>query len=147
MIVVAGCSGDDGAAQDASNRSGRPTTTLRPVDTSFTGQNSAEFCTLSRTYSDRSNRFGANPTPAQLRTVTREGQTAITQAVDAAPTEIKDDVKAIARTFTTFFNELEKVDFEADRLPPAALEPLQTPEFQQATIRFQAYIRTVCDIT
>ena len=38
--------------------------------------------------------IGANATPAQLRTVAREGQTAINQAVSAAPGEIKGDVQA-----------------------------------------------------
>jgi len=136
LVVLAGCSGgdddDDAAPTTAAAGAGGPTTTVRPVDTSFSGQNSAQFCALARTYSERANAFGSNPTPAQLRTATREGQTAITQAVNAAPAEIKP--------------ELEKVNFEPARMPPAALQPLQTPEFQQSTTRFQAYGRSVCGI-
>jgi hypothetical protein len=43
--------------------------------------------------------------------------------------------------------ELEKVNFEAARLPPAAIGTLSAPEFTQATTRFQSYGRTVCGIT
>ncbi len=149
LLVLTGCSGgdDDEAAPTTSAQAGGPTTTVRPVDTSFTGQNSAQFCNLARTYSERASTLGANPTPAQLRTVTREGQTAITQAVNTAPAEIKPDVEILARTFTGLLNEFEKVNFEVARLPPAALQSLQAPEFTQSTTRFQAYIRTVCGIS
>jgi hypothetical protein len=119
---------------------------VRPVDTSFSGQNSAQFCSLARTYNERFTSVGANATPAQLRTVAREGQTAISQAVNNAPSEIKRDVEVIANTFGGVLTELEKVNFETSRLPPAALQSLQSPEFQQSTTRFHAYVRTVCGI-
>ena len=152
LLVLAGCSGggDDDAAPTTSaagSAATGPTTTMRPVDTSFTGQNSAEFCALAKTYNERFTSVGSNPTPAQLRTVAREGQTAINQAVSAAPAEIKRDVEVIANTFTTLLSELEKVNFEAARMPPAALQPMQAPEFQQSTTRFQAYIRTFCGVS
>ena len=150
LLVLTGCSGgdDDEAAPTTTSAQAAtgPTTTVRPVDTSFTGQNSAEFCTLARTYSERFTSVGSNPTPAQLRIVAREGQTAITQAVNAAPTEIKPDVEVLARTFTGLLTELERVNFEVARLPPAALQSLQAPEFAQSTTRFQAYARSVCGI-
>jgi hypothetical protein len=150
VIVLAGCSGgdDDKASPPNSAPTGAanagPTTTVRPVDTSFTGQNSAQFCALARTYNERFTSVGANSTPAQLRTLSREGQTAISQAVTAAPAEIKKDVEVIASTFNVFLGELEKVNFEVTRVPPAALQSLSAPEFQQSTTRFQAYTRSVC---
>ena len=152
LIVLTGCSGgdDDKAASPTSAPSGAansgPTTTVRPVDTSFTGQNSAQFCALARTYNERFTSVGANSTPAQLRTLAREGQTAIGQAVTAAPAEIKKDVEVIANTFNAFLAELEKVNFEAARLTPDALQALSRPEFQQSTLRFQSYSRTVCGV-
>ncbi len=149
VLLLTGCSGgeDDAAPTTSAPANTGPTTTVRPVDTSFTGQNSAQFCSLARTYNERFTSVGSNPSPAQLRTVTREGQTAITQAVNAAPAEIKPDVEVLARTFSTLLTELEKVNFEVTRLPPAALQSLQAPEFQASTTRFQAYIRTVCGIS
>ena len=147
--ALTSCSGGDGDDDKAApTTSGSvatgATTTVRPVDTSFTGANSAQFCALARTYTERFTSVSPNATPAQLRTVAREGQAMITQAVNAAPAEIKSDVEVLARTFTAVISELEKVDFEMTRLPPAALQPLQAPEFQRATTRFQAYGRTVC---
>lgn len=151
LLVLTGCSGggddDQAAPTTTAPAAGGPTTTVRPVDTSFTGQNSAQFCALARTYNERFSSVGANPTPAQLRTVTREGQTAISQAVNAAPAEIKPDVEVLARTFTGLLTELERVNFEVARLPPAALQSLQAPEFAQSTTRFQAYTRSVCGIS
>ncbi len=120
---------------------------MRPVDTSFTGQNSTEFCNLARTYKERSTAVGPNATPAQLRTVAREGQTAIAQAVNAAPAEIKGDVQVLATSFGSFLAELEKVNFEVAKLPPTAVGQLSAPEFQASTTRFQAYTRTVCGLS
>ena len=150
LLVLAGCSGgdddDDAAAPTTAAPASGPTTTVRPVDTSFTGQNSAQFCALARTYIERFRGVNPNATPAELRTITREGQAAITQAVSSAPAEIKPDVEVLARTFGGLITELERVNFEAARLPPAALQSLSAPEFQQSTTRFQAYIRSVCGI-
>ena len=150
--MLVGCSGgdDDEAAPTTSAPAGTasgPTTTVRPVDTSFTGQNSAQFCGLARTYNERFRSVGPNATPAQLRANAREGQNAISEAVNAAPAEIKRDVEVLNRTFSALLSELEKVNFEAARLPPAALTGLQAPEFQASTVRFEAYIRNVCGVS
>ena len=152
LIVMTGCSGGDDDNDAASNTTAPPaatgpTTTVLSTNTSFTGQNSAQFCGLARTYNERFSKVSANPTPAELRTVTREGQTAITQAVNAAPAEIKRDVEVIATAFNGLLAELEKVNFEVARLPPAAFGSLSTPEFTQATTRFNAYARNVCGVT
>lgn len=147
LLAMGGCSSGGGGGDDAASSTTvppGPTTTARPVDTSFTGQGSAQFCALSRTYNDRFTNLGTNPTPAQLRTYSREGQAAITEAVAAAPAEIKREVEVIAAAFNALLAELEKVNFEAARLPPAAFGGLSAPEFTQATTRFQAYVRTVC---
>lgn len=152
LLVMAGCSdGDDQKAVDttAPSSSAAPgsATTVRPVDTSFTGANSAQFCALARTFNERFSKVTTNPTPAELRTVSREGQTAINQALGAAPAEIKKDVEVISTGFGGLLTELEKVNFEAARLPPAALNALTAPEFAQSSTRFQAYLRNVCGVT
>lgn len=140
LLVLAGCSG-------GGDKAGTGPTTARPVDTSFTGQNSAQFCALARTYSDRFASVSSNPQPEQLRTVAREAQTAISQAVSAAPAEIKKDIEFLATTFGALLGELEKVNFEVARIPPTALSRLTSPEFQTSTTRFQAYSRTVCGVS
>ena len=145
LLVMTACSGDDDkAASTTTVPTASTATTVRPVDTSFTGEGSTQFCALARTFNDRSASVGSNPTPAQLRTVAREGQTAINQAVNAAPAEIKKDVEVIAGGFTVFLGELEKVNFDASKLPPSAVQSISSPDFQQATTRFQAYFRSVC---
>ncbi len=151
LLVLAGCGGGDDKKETSSPTTvaaqpGGPSTTLRPVNTSFTGQGSAQFCNLARTYNERFTSVGGNPSPAQLRAVSREGQTAITQAVNTAPPEIKRDVEVLATTFSTLIAELEKVNFEVNRLQPSALGALSAPEFTQATTRFQAYIKAVCGV-
>jgi hypothetical protein len=155
LAVLAGCSSSgDGKKQASPSTSvpgstvaGGPTTTGRPVDTSFTGKDSAQFCALAKTYTDRSTKVDPASTPAQLRSVTQEGRTAIDQAAAAAPAEIKPDVQVLANGFGTLFTELEKVNFDASKVSAAAFSPLGTPEFQASTVRFQAYIKNVCGIS
>jgi len=146
--VLAGCSSSDkGETAAPSTTSGAPTTTIRPVDTSFTGQNSAQFCTLAKTYNDKFANVGTASSPAQLRTLVQDGRTAVNAARDAAPPEIKADAQALANAFNMLFVELEKVNFDATKVPLAAFSALQAPEFQSATVRFQAYLKNVCGVT
>lgn len=152
LLVLTGCSsGDDDkdAAPAATTAPAGPTTTARPADPNFTGQGSAEFCTLARTYSERSATVGspASSSPAQLRAIANEGKTAITQAANTAPPEIKADVQLIATTFTALLAELDKVNYDFSKVTPAVFAPLQTPEFGRASQRFQAYTRDVCKIS
>ena len=151
LLVLTGCSGggdDKDAAPAASTAPAGPTTTAPPADPKFTGQGSAEFCNLARTYTER---FAgvANPasTPAQLRSIANEGRTAIAQAANTAPPEIKDDVQLISTTFTALLAELEKVNYDFSKITPAVFAPLQTPEFGRASQRFGAYSRDVCKIS
>lgn len=151
VLLLAGCSSGGGkkvASPSASApASTGPTTTVRPVDTSFTGQNSAQFCTLAKTYNDRFSNVGSASTPAQLKSVTQDGRTAIDQAAAAAPAEIKPDVQVLANAFGTLFTELEKVNFDPTKISAAAFAPLQAPEFQASTLRFQAYLKSVCGVS
>lgn len=152
LSLLTSCSsgGDDkDAAPAATTASGGPTTTAPPVAPNFTGQGSTEFCNLARTFSERSATVGnpSSSSPAQLRTLANEGRTAITQAANAAPPEIKTDVQLIATTFTALIAELEKVNYDFSKLTPAVFTPLQTPEFARASQRFQAYNRDVCKIS
>ena len=149
VLALAGCSGggDDKAAPTTTSPAAGPSTTLRPVDTSFTGQGSGQFCNLARTYNDRFTSVAPNATPAQLRTVAREGQTAIRQAQEVAPAEISGDVQTIATTFSELLADLERANFDTTKLTPATFTRLQAPEFQRSSQRFQAYLRDVCKVS
>ena len=144
LLLLPGCSSGDKDAAPPTSRPGDPATT---VDNRFTGQGSAEFCNLARTYNDRFTKIDARATPAQLRTAAREGQAAIAQAVNAAPAEIKPDVQVISTAFGSVLDELEKVNFDASKLTLTAFAKLQAPEFATSTQRFQAYAANVCKIT
>ena len=153
LVVLTGCS--SGGSKQASSGSSTPTTTaaasgptttIRPVNTSFTGANSAQFCALAKTYNDSSASRNTATTPAQLKAVTQAGQTAINQAVTAAPAEIKPDVQVLSDAFNTLFTALNQVNFDATKLSASSLTALQTPEFQASTVRFQAYLKSVCGI-
>ncbi len=149
VLALAGCSGgdDDKAAPTTTSPPAGPSTTLRPVDTSFTGQGSGQFCNLARTYNDRFTSVAPNATPAQLRTVAREGQTAIRQAQEVAPAEIRSDVQTIATTFGELLADLERANFDTTKLTAATFTRLQAPEFQRSSQRFQAYLRDVCKVS
>lgn len=152
MVVLAACNGNgDGdtaaPATTATTTEPRPSTTLRPVDTSFTGQNNSQFCATAKTYNDASSSANRATTPDQLRAEVVASRSAIDQVATTAPAEIKGDAQALANAFGVLFTELEKVNFDPTRVSLAAFTPLQTPEFAQSTLRFQAYMRTVCGIS
>lgn len=150
VVALSSCSGDGNSATQTSTPTTTtapgPLTTLRPVDTSFTGLNNAEFCALARTYTDRSGTVNQARTPDELRAGVRESQTAINQVVSTAPAEIKGDVQSLANAFGVLFTELERANFDPTKVSLTAFAPLQSPEFAQSTARFQAYVRTVCGI-
>ncbi|MGI8807138.1 MAG: hypothetical protein ACR2KK_04745 [Acidimicrobiales bacterium] len=149
MVVLTSCNGgDDKAGSGASRTTEAPgaSTTMRPVDTSFTGQNNAQFCALAKTYSERSSGVTRATTPDQLRAGVQESRNAIDQVAAAAPAEIKSDVQTLVNAFGTMFTELEKANFDPTKVSLTAFAPLQAPEFAQSTTRFQAYLRNVCGI-
>lgn len=141
--LLTSCSSGDDKKEASPTTTGAPTT-VRPVDTSFTGQNSAEFCALAETYRERSSNVSPGTSPAELRTAAEDGLTAINEVVSAAPAEIKPDVEVVAATLGAVVTELEKVEFDTTKAPPSAFAPLQDPQFQAAAGRFQAYVTQVC---
>lgn len=149
LAVTTACSSssEKEASPSTSATSAGPTTTARPVDTSFTGQGSAQFCSLAKTYTDRFANVGAATTPAQLKTVVQDGRAAINDAAAAAPAEIKPDVQVIADAFGSLVNGLDKVNYDVTKVSAEAFAPLQAPQFQASSTRFQAYTTKVCGIT
>lgn len=149
LLVLAGCGGGDDkkeASPTTSAQASGASTTLRPVETSFTGQGSAEFCNQARTFNDRFGKVGPNATVAQLRTSAREGLAAINQAVGVAPAEIKADVQVISTAFASIVADLEKVNFDFKKVTADTFTKFQAPEFGASTQRFQAYMTNVCKI-
>lgn len=149
IALSTSCSGgsDDAsspATSAATTTLSQPSTTLRPVDTSFTGVGSADFCNLGKAFNDRFTNIGTPSTPAQLRTAMGEARNAITQAVAVAPPEIRTDMQVLSTAIGEFFSALDRVNFDANRLDLSSLRAFQAPEFVTASLRLEAYLKNVC---
>jgi hypothetical protein len=143
LVLVAGCGGGDSdesapgtAPADGSAAATAPT---------FSGTDSAQFCGLVNTYTDRLTGLSrASSTPAQVRQFATELGPAIQQAVTVAPAEIKTDVTLVAAAATDYLAGLARAGYDPDRLPPDALQKFQAPDVQAASQRLQVYGQTVC---
>jgi len=145
VLAMAGCSdSDDDAGGTTNTTSGATATTVRPVDTSFTGQNSGEFCQLITTFTAGSQNLSPSATPADLEASLSEALTAIDKAVSVAPAEIKGDVSAIAGAFQTVVDELAAAGYDISKVNSSVLQALQSPGFLDAVTRLQAYLTNVC---
>jgi hypothetical protein len=150
LLALAACSSgtkSSGTTGPTSAPTAGPSTTAPAVDTHFTGQDSAAFCNLAKTYNDQSKTVAPTATPAQLRTTLRDGLATVNSAVAAAPAEIKADMQILATTFAQLADAFDKANYDPAKVDPASLQSLQSPQFQAATVRFQAYLHNVCGFT
>jgi hypothetical protein len=146
LLFLVGCR--DGSKEAAPTEApAAPAAAGSPVDTAFTGQGSATFCNLAKSYNVQSTKVGATGSPAEVRTAVQESKTAINQAVGAAPPEIRADVQVIATAFTGLADAFEKGNYEPAKVDLTSLQKFQTPQFQASSDRFQAYLRNVCKVT
>jgi hypothetical protein len=143
LLPLTGCS-DDKKNDGATPSSEGTATTARPVDTSFTGEGSEEFCRFITTFTEGSQNVSPTASAAELETSFREALTAIDQAVSVAPGEIKNDVVSIADTFERVVTAVSTADFNLDRVDASTLEALQSPGFLDAVTRLQAYLTSIC---
>ncbi|HVF13461.1 MAG TPA: hypothetical protein VM942_02620 [Acidimicrobiales bacterium] len=139
ILPLAGCSDDK-------KKEAAPTseTSVRPVDTSFSGQDSAEFCTFITTFTEGSQNVSPTASPAELEASFQKALAAIDQSVAVAPVEIKGDVSAIRDTFDTVVTAVSDAGFDLARVDPSALQALQGEGFLDSVTRLQAYLTTVC---
>jgi hypothetical protein len=150
VLATTACGND--SKKESSDTTAAPaaqatTTPGATVDTKFTGKGSAQFCALAKTYGDKSGQLVPSlSNPAQLRTIFKDLQVAVKQAVDVAPSEIKADVTLLANFYNDFAAALEKVNYDFTKVPPDISRKLQDPQFQQATTRLDAYTKQVCGL-
>jgi hypothetical protein len=143
LLPLTGCS--DGKDSDgATPTSVGGATTARPVDTSFTGEGSEEFCRFITTFTEGSQNVSPTASPAELEASFREALTAIDQAVSVAPGEIKTDVESIANTFEGVVTAVSTAEFNLDRVDASALAALQSEGFLDSVTRLQAYLTSIC---
>jgi len=143
LLPLAGCS-DDKKGASVTPTSAATGSTVRPVDTSFTGEGSAEFCRFITTFTQGSQNISPNATPAELEASFREALAAIDQAVSVAPAEIKGDVVVIADTFENVVTAVSTANFQLDLVDATVLQALQSEAFLDGVTRLQAYLTTIC---
>lgn len=113
------------------------------VDTTFTGQGSAAYCQLSKSYADAAARLGPNP-DAQLRQAYEDAARDMQAAVAVAPAEIKGDAQIVADGFGGLIAALQGVDYDFTRLPPDVVARFMDDDFRRASIRLTAYGKNIC---
>ena len=145
-LLLAGCSDDSDDDSAAGTTTTVASTTSISVDTNFTGEGSERFCELARTYRERLDELGTTD-PTQLRALATEAETAIKEAREVAPDEIKGDVQLVAAASISFFEVLAAANYDLTKVSPDALSGLQRPEVQASTQRLTAYTHNVCGIT
>ena len=151
-LPLAACSGSDDG-DDGGDRSSDTTAAAASdlpagsttVDTTFSGAGSDAFCRQIRTYAEGSRRLG-EAANASVRTVFSDAARAVNESIALAPAEIKRDIEIVAEAFTTLVRELETVNYDFTRLPPAVALRFMSPELQSASTRVEAYARNVCGV-
>ena len=150
LLAVAALTACGGGGPKDKQAAPAPTTTAnadassQPVDTSFTGAGSGDYCRLARDYSESSKKFNAPNTPDQLRAVFQEAENDIQSALAVAPPEIKADVQTIATGLSSIVKAMEAANYDVTRL--SATPPSLPPNFDAASQRIDAYTRDVCHL-
>jgi len=145
LTACGGGSGDTTAAAP-------PTTVYvaAPTTTILTGndQASTPFCQLAKTYNDKYSSLATSLNdPAKLKVAATDAESAIRQAKDKAPAEIKADVNVVATTAGQLLAALQKSNFDYRNTSPTDLAKLQDPAFQTSLGRLLAYGQAHCGLT
>jgi hypothetical protein len=119
-------------------------TTVRPVDTSFTGVGSAEFCAFIPSLLDASQSVPASASPAQIKAGLETSLAAFDKAVAVAPPDIKDAVVTISDAVKAVSAALAAADYDATRIDPAVARLLLEDRFSDASVRLKAYLDKYC---
>jgi len=147
-LALGACSGGsdgDSDGQSPTRAAAGPGATTT-VDTRFTGEGGESFCRQFRDYAESSRRLaqGGN---LDIRTIYADAARAVNESVGIAPAEIRRDVRVVAEAFTALVRELEAVNFDIQRVPPAVVLRFMSEELSTASERVEAYARNVCGLT
>jgi hypothetical protein len=146
VILVAGCS--SGGSSQTKGSTLATTATTATTSPGASGADSARFCELFRTYSDRLSGLNrSTSTPAQVRQFAQDLGPAIQQAVAVAPAEIKADATLVAGAATDYLAALQRAGYDLNKVPPEAAAKFQAPDVAAAFGRLQAYGANVCGTT
>lgn len=140
VLAMAACSGDgDDKATPTTLVS--PFTTGSPVDTTFTGEGSKQFCDLIESF-DADETLDPKASPEQLEESLRKGLSSLEKAADVAPAEIKGDVRSIADVLGGLAASLDRIGYDFTKVSQADLQAILT--LGPAATRLQAYVSRFC---
>ena len=152
-LTFAGCGDDTDTATDDDTGADAAAGTSEEGsgggdDTDFSGDGSGEFCDLARQYEEDFEDTGNASTAGEVKKEYEELTVAIDELSDEAPDEIKADVEVVDEAFTTYYETLEKYDFDFTKIPKAETEKLDldSTEIESASNRVEAYFEKVCEI-
>jgi hypothetical protein len=123
LALGAACGGDDGDGASASG-----------------------FCAAQAKNVDALQQQQPTSTPASLKELYERLDDTLDEAVDKAPSEIKDDMQTVADAYKPFVDELRKVDYDFTKLnfQSEAFQKLSSQEMRDATQRISAYYERTC---
>lgn len=130
MVVLAACSGSGGGGTPQAAPGG--------------GSGSAQsYCALSRSYLQQYEKLD---TPQGIRQVYEDAARDIHAALAVAPAEIRADVKVLSDGLDRLIAVLAKYDYDSGRLAeaPDDLSSIDTPDFEAAGARVEAYTQREC---
>ncbi|MDQ1372752.1 MAG: hypothetical protein QOJ09_90 [Actinomycetota bacterium] len=142
-VTLAACGGSDNPATNAAGS--KSTTTKAGVSASASASASAKFCGLSDKYSGLQT-TSPNLDAAALRKQMETAKTALQEAVSAAPSEIKADLRIVADAYVPFIDALAKANFDFTKVNPqdAAFAKMQDPSVAAAATRIGDWAKAHC---
>src|SRR4051812_30895753 len=148
---TASTSGSTASSESPANTA--PASTTTP---SFSGKGSSDLCGYAKQIEASSNLndvfSGDNP---NLKEAYSKLDDVFNQAVSKSPAEIKPDMQTLQKGFKALEDVLAKYDYDISKMTQAAasdpsvtqqIQTFDTPEFQAASQRVDAYFQNVCGI-
>jgi hypothetical protein len=137
LASVSGC-GDDNE-RGATSR-GTATTAADTQTTAAGGR----YCEALRSYFDQFERSRQITDPEELRDLLGDAHSALDEAKNIAPPEVKADTEVLARVINEYVEALEDVDYNASRIRADVVQSLLSPDFLSAAQRVSTYTTTNC---
>ena len=148
-LFVGACGGgDDNSSNDAAGTSEEGSSEANDDDTDFSGKGSDDFCDQARVINEDDSFNNQNASPEETRQQAEDVLDAFEKLAEEAPSEIEDDIDLLFSALQPVFQAV--VDGkDLSQLTPeeqAEFDKLESPEFQAASDRVNAYIEKVCKI-
>jgi hypothetical protein len=143
LLGLAACGSDD-KTENASDTDAVTTTEAASGDDGGGGVDA--YCGLSAKYAGLDKAFQPGADAASLRSTLETAKDALNEAVKAAPSEIKADVKVIADAYGPFIDAMAKANFDFTKINPQdpAFADIQKPEVAAAAERISEWGTAHC---